>query len=209
MSDSATASVSPWAVRSRPTSASIGRSSPLNTRGPSTARTSASSASRSAAAAASVSARAVRRTLMPSIPLARKAMVAPPAASSAASRGSSSSATRRLALAPGAQHPADDHLAVPGPVGQVGQDGPLEHLLHLVGHARHRVDDLVPHRADEPGGGARALLDHGRAHRHVGLPEVVVRHDPAARLEQVSDDVRDRGVAHQVHAHHPGDGLAR
>ena len=41
-----------------------------------------------------------------------------------------------------------------GPRREVGEDGPLDHLLHLVGHARHGVDDLVAHRADQAGRGA-------------------------------------------------------
>ena len=52
-----------------------------------------------------------------------------------------------LAGPPGAQHPADDDALFPG-LGhagpQVGQDAPLEHLGHLVGHAGNGVDHLVP-----------------------------------------------------------------
>ena len=46
---------------------------------------------------------------------------------------------------------------------QVGQDGPLEHVLHLVGHAGHGVDDLVADRADQARRRAPGLRDHRRA----------------------------------------------
>ena len=63
----------------------------------------------------------------------------------------------------------------------VGHDLGLDHLLHLVGHAGHGVDDLVAHGADEPRRRTRALLDRGGPRRHVGLAQVVHRHRaPAA-----------------------------
>ena len=202
------ASVQPRASRSRPTSASIGRSSPLNTMSPSAARTSASSASSSALACSSLSPRAVRRTLMPSMPLARNAIVAVARLVEHPQPRVEQLGHARLALAPRAQHPADDHLPHAGPGRQVGQHGPLQHLLHLVRHAGHRVDHLVAHRADQPGRRAGALLDHRGADRHVGLAQVVVGHRAAARREQLADHVGDRVVAHELDAHHLGDGLA-
>ena len=48
-----------------------------------------------------------------------------------------------LALAPRAQRAADDHAGVARSTTQVGQHGALDHLLHLVRHTGHRVDDLV------------------------------------------------------------------
>ena len=96
----------------------------------------------------------------------------------------------RLAGAPGAQDPAGDDALLPrlGHAGaQVGQDGPLEHLGHLVGHARDRVDDLVAHGADEAGCRPDGLGDDGGAHGHVGLARVVGRHGAAPGREEAGD----------------------
>ena len=91
---------------------------------------------------------------------------------------------------------------------EVGQDGPLEHLDHLVGDARDGVDDLVADRADEAGCRADLLGDDGGALGDVGLALVVGRHGAAAGLEEAADAVDDLLVADELDAHHLGDGLA-
>ena len=93
---------------------------------------------------------AVMRTLSPSMPEARKAMVGFDRASSASHPAGHQLAQGRLGQAPGAQHPAEDHRGGPGPALQVGDDGPLHHLLHLVRarRARRRSPSLA-HRADQ------------------------------------------------------------
>ena len=121
-------------------------------------RTSASSLSSRAVTSSSVRARAVMRTLIPSIPEARKARVTSPVRVERVDAVLERLGQTRLARAPGAQHAAGDDalLARFGHAGaQVGQDGALEHLGHLVGDARDGVDDLVPDRADETGRRAR------------------------------------------------------
>ena len=108
------------------------------------------------------------RTLIPSIPEARKARVTSPPASSASMRSCSASASPDSLAPQRAQHPAGDDalLAGLGHAGaQVGQDGAVEHLGHLVGDAGDGVDDLVPQRADEAGRGAAHLGDDGGALR--------------------------------------------
>ena len=115
-----------------------------------------------------------------------------------------------LAGAPGAQHPADDDALLSGlghAGAQVGQDGAVEHLGHLVGHAGNGVDHLVPQRADEARRGAGALLDDGGAPRHVGLTGVVGRHGAAPGLEEAGDAVHDLLVAHERHSHDIGEGF--
>ena len=115
-----------------------------------------------------------------------------------------------LAGAPGPQHPAHDDALFPGfghACAQVGQDAPIEHLGHLVGHTGNGVDHLVPQRADEAGGGARPLRDDGGADGHVGLAGVVGRHGASTVLEEAGDDVDDLLVAHQLDPHDLGDGL--
>ena len=118
---------------------------------------------------------------MPSMPLARKASVGLPVASSAVDqrrRGARPGPTRSrpTCAAPGSTITA----VVARPRAQVGQDRPLEHLLHLVGHAGHRVDDLVADRADQPGRGARRCGMTVAPDGHVGLAQVVRR--PCAGL---------------------------
>ena len=83
------------------------------------------------------------RTFRPSIPEARKAMVGLPAASRASTRGATSSASvdsaspqvRRVRLTMVAEVP-ERRL-------QIGDDGPPDHLAHLVGDAGDGVDDLA------------------------------------------------------------------
>ena len=174
-------------------------------------RTSASSLSSSAVTSSAVRARAVMRTLIPSMPEARKASVTSPAASERVDAVLQGLGQPGLAGPPGAQHAAGDDAALLARLGhagaQVGQDAALEHLGHLVGDAGDGVDDLVADRADEAGGGAGHLGDDGGPLRHVGLARVVVRHGAAPGLEEAGDDVDDRLVAHERHIHDLGDGL--
>jgi len=114
----------------------------------------------------------------------------------------------RFALAPGPQRPAADHGALAAATDEIGQDGPRHHLVHLVGHARHRVDDLAADRADETRRRAGHLGDRRGADRDVGLALVVLRHGPAARLEHGADALDDRRVAHQRDTHDVGQHFA-
>ena len=87
-----------------------------------------------------------------------------PGGVSAAIRGARQLGQARLAVPPGAHHPAHDdrHVSLFGhPALQVGEDGAGEHLVHLVGDAGQGVDDLVAHRADETRGRPHDL-DDGR-----------------------------------------------
>ena len=81
VSDSAVASVSPWATNSSSTTDSMVWSSTPNTTGPTISRTRASSSASNSATSASSAPLAVMRTLRPSMPLARNARVGPPSAS--------------------------------------------------------------------------------------------------------------------------------
>ncbi len=103
VSDSATPKVRPRPTRRAATATSIDSSSTPNTMSPRRVsmarRTSTSSLSSSAVTSLRWRARAVMRTLMPSIPEARKARVTSPAASRASMRSCSDSA-RPDSLAP-------------------------------------------------------------------------------------------------------------
>ena len=178
------------------------------------ARTSASSWSSSAVASSAVRARAVMRTLIPSMPEARKASVTVPAAPSSVVDGDPARGLGqpRLAGAPGAQDAADDDAALLARLGhagaQVGQDAPLEHLGHLVGHAGDGVDHLVAERADEAGA---VPITWGMMAAPTGTSAwraVVGRHGAAREPKNAGDDVDDRLVAHQRDPHDLGDGLA-
>ena len=156
VSDSATPKVRPRATSRSATATSIDSSSTPKTMSPRRSsmarRTSASSLSSSAVTSSRVRARAVMRTLIPSIPEARKASVTPPVGVERVDAVLEGLGQAGFARPPGAQHPAGDDarlLARLGHAGaQVGQDAALEHLGHLVGDARDGVDDLVPDRAD-------------------------------------------------------------
>ena len=118
----------------------------------------------------------------------------------------------RLAVAPGAQGAAADDRLHAGSTLEVRENGALDHLLHLVGHARHGVDDLTGLRiadgTDETGRGA-GLLGHGRGtFGHLGLTQVVVGHVATPRAEHGPDPVGDLGVGAQLDAHHSGDHVA-
>ena len=160
-----------------------------------------------AVAASDDGALAVRRTLIPSHPLARKARVGVPSASSRSMSGIEPLVEPALALAPHPQHPAGDHRRLAGPPAQVGQHGALEHLLHLVGHAGHGVDDPIAHRADQPGRGAARLGDHRRPVGHHRLAKVAFGHRSAPGCEHVSDRLGHRLVGAKLDPHHLGDRL--
>jgi hypothetical protein len=118
----------------------------------------------------------------------------------------------RLARSPGAQDAAhDDRLVavVRHPLPEVGQDGTLEHVGHLVGDAGHGVDHLVADRADEARRGAARLGDDRRPRRYVGLARVVGRHLAPACLEEGGDGRHHLLVALEGHVHDLGDGVAR
>jgi hypothetical protein len=78
----------------------------------------------------------------------------------------------------------------------------------LVGHPRHRVDDLVADRADQARRGPRLRVgDGGRALRHQRLAQVVGGHAPAPRHEHLQDAVGDVVVLHETDVHDLGDRL--
>ena len=95
-----------------------------------------------------------------------------------------------------------------------GRIGPLDHLLHLVGHAGHGVDDLLVavgarHRADEARRRAPPLLDDrwrpsGTSAWRRLLSAIVRPRDP--NIARITLD--HRLVAHERDAHHRGDGVA-
>ena len=124
--------------------------------------------------------RLVRRTSRPFQPLARNASVGSPASSRRGDDVVEALVEPALALAP---HACSTRLAItdgsPARAPQVGQHGPLEHLVHLVRHAGHGVDHLRrrrPDRADQPRRGAPRLRDDRRADRHHRLAQVVLGH---------------------------------
>ena len=110
------------------------------------------------------------RTLIPSIPLARKAMVGSCRRRHRERRcGGPGASARPDSLLPQVRSTRLTMTAPPRPAAamrrlQVGEDGPAEHLVHLVGHAGQGVDHLVAHRADEPGGRAHGLGDERGPH---------------------------------------------
>ena len=93
---------------------------------------------------------------------------------------------------------------------EVGQHRSVDHLLHLVGHARHGVDDLAaPTRQSrwQPGRGADRVRDDAAADGDVGLAQVVLGHVAAAGAEHAGDLVDELVVALERDAHHLGDRL--
>ena len=71
---------------------------------------------------------------------------------------------------------------------------PLDHLLHLVGHAGHGVDDLAPSPARRSGRRGRARCRaagpwSSRPTGHVGLAQVVLRHRRGPRDSNRRPDV--------------------
>ena len=175
--DSASPRVSPPAASTRATASSMASSSTPNTTSPAASARIAPDRGllrrrAEPRPASASSARTVTRTLIPSIPLARKAIVAdpggpgrrpPPDRPASAMCPARASARPGLAHPPGADHPAGDDARELAPLGhpalQVGDDGPLEHVGHLVGNAGDGVDDLVAHRADQARGGPLGLGD--------------------------------------------------
>ena len=116
-----------------------------------------------------------------------------------------------LALAPGEQHPTGDREPLPRTSLQLGDDAPVEHVVHLVryaGHGEHHLLHAVDrHGADETGRGAARLRDDRGAGRHHRLAQIVLGHSAASAGEHVADDVAERLVEFEVDAHHPGDRL--
>ena len=126
---------------------------------------------------------------------------------------SSRRSLRPLSLSP---HVRSTRLAItagsPTAATQVGQDGPLDHVLHLVRHARHGVDDLVDRR---PTG----QISPGAVPRVCGMTVAPTGHHapgagcsrPSRRPrdgEHLADRVGDVVVGLQLDAHHRGDRLA-
>ena len=118
-----------------------------------------------------------------------------------------------LALAPRPQHAADDHRRLAAAAPQVGQHGPLDHLLHLVRHAGHGVDDLVdarPYGQISPGAvprvcGMTVAPTGTSAWRRLFAGHRAGR----ASANMLADHVGDGVVrAPARHAHHRGDRLA-
>ena len=81
-----------------------------------------------------------------------------------------------LRLTPRLERPADDHRRLTRAREQVGEHVLRHHQLHLVRHARHRVDDLAVDLRPDAGRGPDRVRDHVGAGRDVGLAQVVHRH---------------------------------
>ncbi len=116
-----------------------------------------------------------------------------------------------LAGPPGPKHPAHNDALFTGSGhagAQVRQDGPVEHLGHLVGDAGYRVDDLVAERADQARRRPPLLLDDGGTDGHVGLALVVLRHGASACREEPGDHLDDGLIAHEFDPHDVGDRLS-
>ena len=137
-------------------------------------------------------------------------MVGLPSASSASSRGAEQLGQRRLGLAPRAQRPAAGSPRWrPARACRSGRRPARPSPASRRARRARRRSTLSPDRADQPGRGARALLDDRGALGHVGLAEVVLGHRRGPRLRTCA---RMRStiavVAHERDAHHLGDGLA-
>ncbi len=116
---------------------------------------------------------------------------------------------RRLRGAPGLQRPRHDRGNLARAPQQIGDDVLGHHELHLVGHARHRVHDLVADRAAQARRGADRVRDRVPALGDVGLAEVVLGHVAQARAEHGRDVLGEVHPANERHAHELGDRVAR
>jgi hypothetical protein len=114
-----------------------------------------------------------------------------------------------LALAPRADDAAGDRRRVTAAPLEIGQNGPLDHLAHLVRHARHHVDHTATHGTDQSRRGPAHLRDDLRALGDHCLAEVVLRHRAAPRSEEHADALRHLFVEPEAGAHRLGDRLAR
>ena len=118
----------------------------------------------------------------------------------------------RFGGAPGLEGSRHDDGSFAGPLEEVGQHIVGDHLLHLVGDARHRVDDsgraADRHLAAQPGGGADGVGDDAAADGDLGLAQVVRRHVSTPGAEQGCDVLDELGAAFEGGAHHLGDRLA-
>ena len=141
------------------------------------------------AAASRVAALAVIRTLMPSIPLARKAIVGavPARASRAAMRPASTLGQRRLGQPPGAQGAADDgrRLTRPGPPGRVSRPARPSPASRGARPARRRCV-RSPSRQISPGAVPRTCGMTVGASGHLGLAQVVAGHGRGHRPAKIS-----------------------
>ena len=116
---------------------------------------------------------------------------------------------RRLRRTPRLQRRRHDRRGLARTAQQVGDDVVGDHLLHLVRHARHRVDDLaVGQLAPQTRRGADRVRDRLAALGDVGLAQVVLRHVAHAGAEHLRDRLRELVVAHERHAHELGDRVA-
>ena len=136
VTDSATPSDQPRARKRSSTANSIVSSSTPNTRSPRIARSSFSSLSTIAHASASVAPLAVMRTTSPSMPRARKAIVASPGLVERVEPVRHHLRERRLRRAPRLERARHDRRGGARTGKEVGDDVGGDHLLHLVGHAR-------------------------------------------------------------------------
>jgi len=115
----------------------------------------------------------------------------------------------RFARAPCLQAARHDRRASARALQQVGQHLLVDHPLHLVRHARNRVDHLAAMRGPHSGRRADRVRDRLRPIGDVGLAQVVLRHVAGARREHRGDLVDELVVAHQRNLHPRGDGVAR
>ena len=206
---SCAATVRPFFLSRPSTTSSIACSSRPKTASPSTPRMIFSSVSSSLKAVASSSHLAVTRTLMPSMPLALKAMVGLPDLSSSAMRPVSISSmpdslnpqVRNVRLRMTADWPERRRRS--------GKHGAGHHLLHFPGNAGNRINHLVADRTDEARRRARHLRDRRGADGDIGLPQIVGRHRAPARFEHLADLDGDLLVAAHLDAHDLGDHIAR
>ena len=84
----------------------------------------------------------------------------------------------------------------------------LHHVLHLIGHTRNGIDDLLADRTDQTRSCPTGLDDDRRAPGHVGLAGIVLRHLTTASAEHRSDPLDDVVVPFKINVHHGGDRLA-
>ena len=159
------------------------------------------------------SALAVSRTFRPSHPLARNASVGLPRRVELGDHRIEALVEPALALAPRAQRAADDHPGLAGAPTEVGQHRALDHLLHLVRHAGHRVDDLVDavdrDRADQARRRATCLRDD-RSRRPAPSPGAGCWPPCAVRATRTCSAITSATASSctQLDAHHRGDRLA-
>ena len=164
VTDSASPSVSPRSRSSSSTTLSIVSSSTANTRSPRIARRLALlGLDERLAPPRVVAAFAVMRTTMPSMPRARKAIVG----FVCASTRSAIISARPDSDAPHVFSERDTIAACsPARASRSGSTCSRDHQLHLVGHAGHRVDDLVADRGADAR--ARCRPSSGWARRRPG-----------------------------------------